>query len=229
MLLQKFKTNDKGRDFVVGDIHGHPKKLLECLEKAEFDKTTDRVFSAGDLVDRGPDSMGALAFLKEPWFHAVKGNHEDMMIQATLLGNEYFPLWVMNGGNWHIDESPLELRKWAEFLQKLPLVIVIGEGAERVNIYHAEAYFDDKAIDAQQYTYRQVQGLLWGRSIIQNFKQSGVCKIEGLSQTYVGHSTVRGVTHAGPLTYIDTGCGFKNGRLSMLDIRSKQIYQSEPV
>lgn len=69
-------ANRRGRDFVVGDLHGHRLLLDDVLHAIGFDPLQDRLFSVGDLVDRGPDSLGTLALIEEPWFHAVAGNHE---------------------------------------------------------------------------------------------------------------------------------------------------------
>lgn len=79
-LHQRFPTNPSGRDFVVGDLHGCLDLLQAQLERVGFDTGCGRLFSVGDLVDRGPDSMGCLRLLREPWFHAVRGNHEDMLL-----------------------------------------------------------------------------------------------------------------------------------------------------
>ena len=48
-----FSTNTKGRDFVVGDIHGELEMLKSELVKVGFDHSKDRLFSVGDMVDRG--------------------------------------------------------------------------------------------------------------------------------------------------------------------------------
>ena len=82
-LLHHFDINELGRDFVVGDLHGCIDHFERLLDQIEFDAEKDRMFSVGDLVDRGPDSMACLRLLKEPWFHAVLGNHEDMMLDAV--------------------------------------------------------------------------------------------------------------------------------------------------
>lgn len=74
--------NVAGRDFVVGDLHGHRAVFEQELVRLNFDPAVDRVFSVGDLVDRGPDSLGTLALLEQPWFHAVLGNHDLMLLEA---------------------------------------------------------------------------------------------------------------------------------------------------
>ena len=55
--------NIKGRDFVVGDIHGHYDLLKTELKTVGFDKQKDRLFSVGDIIDRGPKSEECLTLL----------------------------------------------------------------------------------------------------------------------------------------------------------------------
>ena len=66
--FRRMTANTRGRDLAVGDIHGHFERLQECLEAVEFDPAVDRLFSVGDLVDRGPASPQALEWLAKPWF-----------------------------------------------------------------------------------------------------------------------------------------------------------------
>lgn len=77
VFFKSYPPNAYGHDFVVGDIHGHRQRLLDELARQGFDKEKDRLFCTGDLIDRGPDSFGTLALFFEPWFHCVRGNHED--------------------------------------------------------------------------------------------------------------------------------------------------------
>lgn len=72
--------NTRGRDFVVGDLHGHRALLERELARLSFDTRCDRLLSVGDLIDRGPDSLASLSLIDEPWFHAVLGNHELMLV-----------------------------------------------------------------------------------------------------------------------------------------------------
>lgn len=56
-------TNTQGRDFIVGDMHGCRAMIDTLLAHVGFDGSRDRLFSVGDLVDRGPDSEGCLDLL----------------------------------------------------------------------------------------------------------------------------------------------------------------------
>jgi len=100
--LKTFEPNIKGRDFAIGDLHGSYSVLMNLLKNLNFDQSVDRMFSVGDLVDRGPSSQKCLALLYEPWFHAVLSNHEQMMLEAFdggYMGN----FWVQNGGAWGLE------------------------------------------------------------------------------------------------------------------------------
>lgn len=76
----KLPKNTKGRDFVVGDIHGAFDLLDKALEEVGFDPAKDRLISVGDLIDRGKNSRRCLDYLEQPWFYALRGNHEDIFM-----------------------------------------------------------------------------------------------------------------------------------------------------
>ena len=54
--MPRLAQNTVGRDIAVGDIHGCFTELQRGLDTIGFDPCTDRLFSVGDLVDRGPES-----------------------------------------------------------------------------------------------------------------------------------------------------------------------------
>lgn len=50
----------KLRTIIVGDIHGCIDELNELIKTISYDKKTDRLILLGDLIDRGPDSVGVV-------------------------------------------------------------------------------------------------------------------------------------------------------------------------
>lgn len=140
-------ANPDGRDFVLGDLHGTTDLLRALMEHVTFDPDKDRLFSVGDLIDRGEDSPGGLALLLEPWFHAVIGNHEDMMMDYLLpRARQKYPMessdgkpghaFLFNGGEkWFGDYRISGEMKGR--LESLPLLIVVGEEADRFHVVHA--------------------------------------------------------------------------------------------
>lgn len=94
--MQIFTPNTAGRDFVVGDLHGCFGLLMLALDKLAFDFKRDRLFSVGDLIDRGEQSEQCLKLLDEPWMHAIAGNHEYMFIE--MLKSEAHTLHFLKMG-----------------------------------------------------------------------------------------------------------------------------------
>ncbi len=147
-LHHRLPANTTGRDFIVGDLHGCLDLLHAELTHIEFDPAVDRLFSVGDLIDRGPDSMGCLRLLREPWFFAVRGNHEEMLIDYSrevaqpYSFNVCATLFFRNGGGW---VRTLDVHAQAELRQdllprvlSLPYVMTVGEGAFLFHVTHAE-------------------------------------------------------------------------------------------
>lgn len=140
--VDQLPPNLLGRDFIIGDLHGCYDLLMAEMEKVNFNKTKDRLFSVGDLIDRGPDSIRCANLIYEPWFHAVQGNHERMFFTAYLglLSYEHGPSdFFYNGGAWarYADEGPEYLKVLAlDMLKAMPMAIEVG-GAEGFRITHA--------------------------------------------------------------------------------------------
>jgi serine/threonine protein phosphatase 1 len=61
--IRSLPTNSRGKDYVVGDLHGCYDLLQRVLGEVGFDTTCDRLFSVGDLIDRGPNSLKCLELL----------------------------------------------------------------------------------------------------------------------------------------------------------------------
>lgn len=120
----RVSENIHGRDFICSDIHGHFELLESHLERVLFDPDKDRVFSLGDLVDRGPNSSLAIHYLKQPWFYAILGNHEAMLIDAVQSSSlDSMNFWRYCGGQWAKDIDELTLNEMANDLISLPLAI----------------------------------------------------------------------------------------------------------
>ncbi|HEY0960846.1 MAG TPA: metallophosphoesterase, partial [Pseudomonadales bacterium] len=64
--------------YAVGDIQGCYDPLRRLLDKASFDPMRDVLWSVGDLVNRGPQSLETLRFLKGlgASLAGVLGNHD---------------------------------------------------------------------------------------------------------------------------------------------------------
>lgn len=151
----KLPANSNGKDYVIGDLHGCLELLHRLLERVQFDPECDRLFSVGDLIDRGRDSLGCLQLLKQPWFYAVQGNHERMMLdffvnfvvnrQETNPADFEMSDFLWNGGLWVMAYYQEDQQRMSDeiydallMVAALPLVLIVGEGDQRFHVIHAE-------------------------------------------------------------------------------------------
>jgi serine/threonine protein phosphatase 1 len=92
-----------GRTFAIGDIHGDLAALRTLFARLPPLATDDTVVFLGDYVDRGPDSAGVVAWVRELATRghakvvALRGNHEDAWLQVVDGGWPQFILPRSNG------------------------------------------------------------------------------------------------------------------------------------
>eukprot|EP00199_Chlamydomonas_sp_CCMP681_P001670 CAMPEP_0119112928 /NCGR_PEP_ID=MMETSP1180-20130426/42235_1 /TAXON_ID=3052 ORGANISM="Chlamydomonas cf sp, Strain CCMP681" /NCGR_SAMPLE_ID=MMETSP1180 /ASSEMBLY_ACC=CAM_ASM_000741 /LENGTH=361 /DNA_ID=CAMNT_0007100711 /DNA_START=28 /DNA_END=1113 /DNA_ORIENTATION=+ len=83
-----------GRLVVVGDVHGCCEELKMLLKKLDYLPDTDNLIFVGDLVNKGPDSIGVLRAYQQLRAQAVRGNHDDASLRrwhAWTRGEELAP------------------------------------------------------------------------------------------------------------------------------------------
>ncbi len=71
---------------VVGDVHGCLEEMDELLKKIQYNPNQMRLIFAGDLMDRGPNSVGCVRRAQELGAECVMGNHEEK--QLRFYGHE---------------------------------------------------------------------------------------------------------------------------------------------
>ena len=229
-----FSANARGRDFAVGDIHGHFRRLQLALDQLGFNPAVDRLFSVGDLIDRGPDSREVLDWLERPWFFAVQGNHEVLTLQY-MSGHPRLNLadYRLSGGGWFIDSTPSARERYSQRLARLPVAIEVETAAGLVGLVHADCPFPSwKTLRHYlQNTPLQGQGgkgdplvddvFQWSRARLKRRDFSGIRDVRAV---LVGHTPLRRARRLGNVLHIDTA-GWSEGFFTFVELESLEIHE----
>jgi len=232
-FVQHYEKNTTGRDFAVGDIHGCFSALQKVLDGIGFDPSADRLFSVGDLVDRGPESEMALDWIDEPWFHAVRGNHEDMAIRWPS-GNMDASNYAANGGAWNVSNPRHAQLAFSCAFDALPVAIEVETEGGLIGIVRADCPFptwrdftvslDDPNM-SNKMRKAVFEAALWSRERIQDEDCSGVSDIRAL---IVGHTPLKNAAVLGNVHYIDTGGWFRDGHFTLIDLATLETLPPMP-
>lgn len=229
------------KKFVIGDIHGGYLALVDILKKPKLTPSDTLVF-LGDYVDGWSDSPKVLDYLIDLQTRYtcifLRGNHDQLLLDWFITGIEN-PLWLAHGGQSTIDAykniSEDKKQKHIQFLESLSeyhlddqnrLFVHAGftnpNGAEFE--YFPKMFYWDRT--------------LWETAIAldQTIDPSDVRypkRFKLYHEVYIGHTPVTRMDKTIPVGIkniwnIDTGAAFK-GALSLLDVSTKQFWQSRPV
>lgn len=182
-----------GRTIIIGDVHGCRAELEALLARVQFG-TGDRIVFVGDLVARGPDSIGVLEIARQTGAVIVRGNHEQKLLD-----------WRDENGRSSLAETHLSVAKrmrdvdWT-LLETSPLWFDLPEHGARV--VHA-GLVPGVAIEQQEETHllhlrlvdtKSAGRVLWGSVYA------------GPPQVVFGHNAVEGLQLHAWATGLDTGC-----------------------
>jgi serine/threonine protein phosphatase 1 len=222
------KSNKAVKRFVVGDIHGAHKALLQCFERSGFDPAIDLLISLGDVCDGWHEvhkTIDLLLTLKN--FRMIRGNHDEWALKWMTegwLGHE----WIRWGGQGTLvsyGEDPAAVpRAHVELLSAAPYYVEIEN-----------KLFVHGGIDpATSIELQDRESLLWDRHFIQvaadkALREPGY-RFGKWDIIFLGHTTTSGTEplRACNVWDLDTGAGW-TGKLTIMDIDTFEYWQSDAV
>jgi len=99
--------------FTIGDVHGcdrHLAALLEAFSELAAERPARLIF-LGDLICRGPSSLGALKLWADPSLdarfthvHRITGNHDQLLMLSIGGNRRAYERWLTIDGQTFVDE-----------------------------------------------------------------------------------------------------------------------------
>jgi serine/threonine protein phosphatase 1 len=217
------------RTLVIGDIHGTFRALLQCLERSGFDRAVDRLVVLGDVCDVYPDTRACIdELLALPRCEMVIGNHDLMTLDWALRGHGT-SVWLEQGGAATLESyagGPMPVAH-TDFLNRAHSWLEL-EG--RVFVHGGF----DPALPLKN---QSVRTLAWDRSLLLEAAAASSAgeggRIGSYREIFVGHTPTQRFGSDVPVRFLniwdmDTGAGWR-GRLSIMDVETRQVWQSDPV
>lgn len=226
---------------VIGDIHGCLSTLQALIAKAG---PVEQIISVGDLIDRGPDSLGVVKYCIDNNIQVCLGNHEFMALEAIskYLGPDY-PYkrmdlldsdWFANGGSGVFDScSKEDLQFMLDYFKSLPIYIKTDYTHNELPVVISHTCLNNYAYDILNATQDDLrahaESFVWSRT--QAVNTAKFFNIYGHTPT--DYLDIKGaVPRISPTGInLDTGCVYQNnndrGKLTAVLLPSMQIIQQE--
>lgn len=218
-----YRKNMIGIDYFVGDIHGAYETLIQELVRIKFDFDKDRLFSVGDIINKGSHSFDCAMLLKKKWFKSIMGNHE-FMFQSYYKNRHMINELSEHGGGWVANQKESDLKKIYDlFNSKLSLSATVKTKDGSVGIVHAScpqkwSYLEMYPPTAEiQTTLRDF--CLWDFN--QGSSPSDCDVVSDIDAIVSGHISTRSIIKKGNHLWIDTL--MPTGKLTI--ISSKEVFE----
>lgn len=184
------------RTLLIGDVHGCNEELGELLKLSGW-TSEDRLVLVGDLVAKGPDSVGVVTRARELGALAVLGNHDAHLLEVraglSKKAHHSKVAAAMTEADWkYLDELPL----WLDFPELNCLVVHAGL-IPTVELARQPKHvlLNIRSLDAEGHASMRVDGgVPWAS------------RWPGPRHVVFGHDALRGLQQHPHATGLDTGC-----------------------
>lgn len=229
------------RTLAIGDIHGGLKALIQLIDKLKVTKEDTLIF-LGDYVDGWSESAQVIQYLiefsKEYNCIFIKGNH-DVWCEEWLRSGEGDQVWLMHGGKETVESyAQLSSKKKIEhlnFLECMPFYHVDDKNRLFIHAGFTSMKGPEQEFYKSNYNWDRT---LWEMALTMDkrIKKDSLSYPKRLllfEEIYIGHTPTLRYECELPMQgcnvwNIDTGAAF-HGKLSAIDIDTKEVYQSDAV
>lgn len=212
--------------FVMGDIHGACRALLQCLERSSFDFSEDDLICLGDVCDGWPETRQCVELLAGiPNLEYVLGNHDTWFLDWMETGYVE-EIWYKQGGKATIAsyQGTAVPRSHRAFLESAKPYLLSK------NRLFVHAGIDPVTALENQSKETFLWDRVLARKALANFQAGRNEKLTSYAEVYLGHTPVPYTfpVNSGEVWLMDTGAGWE-GQLTMMNVETKEIFQSDPV
>jgi serine/threonine protein phosphatase 1 len=243
--------------FVIGDIHGANKALVQCLERSGFNKSEDQLIVLGDICDGWDEVYECVETLLTIKNRIdILGNHDDWFRFWLNTGTHPF-YWTQGGVGTaksylrQIDKDGLIVRSggrggYLVALNPDDVPPTHWKFFHHMNLYYHDqerndffvhAGFDRHSPVVEQRRYN-AEVFLWDRKLWAAALSCHNVKLttaDGFRRIFIGHTSCyshkrrRGLPVAsGGVINLDTGAGWE-GKLTIMQIDTLRYWQSDLV
>ena len=202
------------RQIVIGDVHGCFEELKLLLEKVKYNSQHDELIFLGDLINKGPQSVEVLKFVKKGNHRSIVGNHELGFLRAQV--DESF----LNKGFLKLtEELGSDLEEYVEWIKSLPLYI------EEDNFIAIHGGLEPGVALSDQDPRIATRIRTWdgkGEDLNDESNPAWYELYKGEKLILFGHWAARGLVVKENVIGLDTGCVW-GGELSCLILPEKKI------
>ena len=230
------------KKFVIGDIHGGLKALLQVLKKINCDENYTLIF-LGDYVDGWSESPAVLDFLielqkKQPCVF-IRGNHDELLLDWLLGNNENIDekLWFQHGGEatvlsyQNINAETKE--RHTQFLKSLQDYHL----DDKNRLFIHAGFTNMKGVEHEFFKpLFYWDRTLWETALAIDSQLSKDAityplRLKIYNEIFIGHTPITKIDETIPVNKacvwnVDTGAAFK-GKLTIMDVDTKEFWQSD--
>lgn len=241
--------------FVIADIHGNHKGLVQCLERSGFNNEEDQLISLGDIVDGFSESFECVEeLLNIKNLITIVGNHDSIFLDWIESGEHAFG-WSQGANNTaesyakHAGKDANIVATWRNVRQKTfrtdLLVTDIPEPHVQFFKDQKPYYIDQENRGFVHGGFNHPQGLgyetldtyCWDRDLWEYYSlevDKGGTNFQCFAhkEVFIGHTPVLSLNSTIPITRgrvtnLDTGGGYKEGRITIMNIDTREFWQSD--